>query len=55
MEELGENVEDDWKEMEARITGIEEERGNRDNAGRGWWDGKCIVKRREVRKKLREW
>lgn len=59
VEELGEIVDDDWRDREGKITGIvrgmKEKRGNTGNAGRGWWYGECIGKKREVRRELSEW
>lgn len=45
------------KEVEKRILEVLEEvekvRGERNK--RGWWDKECRMKKREVRKELREW
>lgn len=54
----GEDLEAGRKEVEKRIVEVLEEVEKGRNEGskkRGWWDEKCKMKKREVRKELREW
>lgn len=50
---------EDWKIVEGKVKKaleeIERERGKEKEKKRGWWDEKCEVKKREVRKELRDW
>lgn len=55
----GEGIQREMDEVGMRIReamkGIEEERGKERYIRRGWWDEECRVKKRRVRRSLREW
>jgi len=43
------------KRMRKEIEDIEEKIGKGEDNKRGWWDGECKERKKEVRKELREW
>lgn len=51
-------LDEDWELVEKRIKGMIErieKSGAKKRRRRGWWDENCEAKKREVRRKLKDW
>lgn len=54
--EMGEGVEEGWRDMKERIKRILEKGSEGDGKEeRDWWDGECKEGKRRLRRKLRKW